>query len=105
MYLCTRLPLKHTNSQLLTPPSCRVPSKLAVVSHPLHLDVISVKSAAGKSVVMADSGAGLLAVTDLEPGTRAATGANVISSSRVERTVITTLRSAVAVARVFQKGR
>ncbi len=69
--------------------------------HPLHSDVISVKNAAGKSVVTADNGAGLLAVTDLDPGTRVATGDNVTSGSRVGRTA-TNLRSVDAVARCWR---
>ena len=66
-------------------------------------DVISAKSDAGKSVVMADSGAGLLAVTDLETGKGAATGDSATSNNRVVRTA-TSLQSADAVARVFRNG-
>lgn len=52
---------------------------------------------------MVDSGAGLLAVMDLETGTRALIGDNATSSSHVGRTA-TTLPSVDAVARLFKKG-
>lgn len=53
--------------------------------------------------MMADSGAGLLAVMDLETGTLALTGDSATSSSHVGR-IATTLRSVDAVARLFKKG-
>ncbi|KFY10981.1 hypothetical protein V491_07390 [Pseudogymnoascus sp. VKM F-3775] len=80
-----------------------IPSLPGGVSLPLPLDVISAKVAAGKSVVMAESGAGLPAVTDLDPGTRVPIGDSAVSSSHVERIAID-LRSVGAAARVF-KGR
>ena len=52
---------------------------------------------------MADSGAGLPAVTDLETGTRVPTGDSAARSRHVGRTAIT-LQSADAVAKVFKKG-
>ena len=50
---------------------------------------------------MADSGAGLPAVTALEPGTDVPTGANATRTSRAARTV-KMLESADAAARVFR---
>jgi hypothetical protein len=76
----------------------------AVATQPLHTDAIWARSAAGKFAVTEVSGVGLLAVTDLETGTAAATGANATSSSRVARTA-TTPRSAVAAARVVERGK
>ncbi|KAK2796736.1 hypothetical protein FQN51_009074 [Onygenales sp. PD_10] len=60
-------------------PHPKIPSPPGVASPPLPMDVISAKTgaAAGKSVVMAGSGAGLLPVTDLETGSDAATGDSV----------------------------
>ena len=89
--------------QILTPPSFRVPSTNAVAGQAHHTDAILVKSAAGRSVVMVDSGAGLQAVMEVEPGTDAQTGVNATSSSRVERTATTPL-SADAVARITKQG-
>jgi hypothetical protein len=53
---------------------------------------------------MVDSGAGLQAVMEVEPGTDAQTGVRATSSSRVERTA-TTPRSADAVARIMKQGK
>lgn len=64
---------------------------------PLHTAAILAKSDAGRSVVMAASGAGPLAVTDLETGTDAPTGARATSSSLAALTA-TTPRSAAATA-------
>lgn len=66
-------------------------------------DVILAKAAAGKSVVMAGSGVGLLTAMDLETGTHAPTIINAASSRHAERTA-RTQQSADAVARVFKKG-
>ena len=74
------------------------------VSQPPHTDAISARNAAGKSAVMAASGAGLPVVTDLGIGTAALTGVRATSSSRVARTA-TTRRSADAVARGYEKGK
>lgn len=92
----------YQNRQLLTPLSYRISSPREAVSPPLLLDVISVKVAVGKSVVMAESGVGLLAVTDLDPGTRVPIGDSAVSSSHVERIAID-LRSVGAAARVFKE--
>lgn len=54
-------------------------------------------------MAMADSGAGLLAVMDLETGTLVLTGDSATSSSHVGRTA-TMLRSVDAAARLFKKG-
>jgi len=99
---CIRLaPKTHLNKQLLTPRSYRVPSPPAAVSRALPTAVISARNAAGRSAVMADSGAGLPAVTALEPGTDVPTGANATRTSRAARTV-KMLESADAAARVFR---
>jgi hypothetical protein len=90
--------------QILTPPSFRVPSTNAVAGQAHHTDAILVKSAAGRSVVMVDSGAGLRVVTEAETGTDAQTGVNATRTSLVERTA-TTPRSADAVARITKQGK
>jgi len=94
----------HLNIQILTLPPFRVPSTDALVGQAHHTDAILVKSAAGRSVVMVDSGAGLQAVMEVEPGTDAQTAVNATSRSRVERTA-TILRSADAVARIIKPGK
>lgn len=65
--------------------------------------MILVRSAAGKFVATRDSGAGLQAVMEAEPGTDAPTGVNATSSRRVERTA-TTPRSADAAARKLEQN-
>ncbi|KFY08250.1 hypothetical protein V492_06400 [Pseudogymnoascus sp. VKM F-4246] len=66
--------------------------------------VISAKAAAGRSVVTTESGAGLLAVTGRETGTRAATGDSATSSSRVEKTATTPLNAGAAAKRTQEEG-
>ena len=97
-------PETHLNKQLLTPRSYRAPLPPAAVSQALPTAVISARSAAGRFAVTRDSGAGLLAVTEVVPGTRAPTGARATRIKHVERTA-TTPMSADAAARVFEKGR
>lgn len=93
----------YLNRLLLTIPPCRIPSSPVVVTQALHTDVIPAKDAAGKSVVMADSGAGLLRVTEEETGTRVPSGHSVARTRRVARTA-TMLKSADVVARGFAKA-
>lgn len=68
---------------------------------PLLTGAILARAAAGKSVVWVDSGAGLLAVMDLDPGSSVITGDSATRSSRVGRTAAN-LANVDAVVRVFK---